>query len=112
MQNSASAGLANFRNALMYFKVWSRNGVNFEGYSKDFKKLIWPDLRKSLFKRPLDLKIFFNEIKEKFPEQHKLLFGNKFKLYYYFGEMLIQSLRKMISIQRKKLNRLLHFSDI
>lgn len=76
MQNQVEIGLNRFKNSLMYLKVWNKN--NFEIVDRQrSQRLLWPDLRKSVCKNPLDLFIFEKYIRSEFNSLYKLIYRNR-----------------------------------
>lgn len=76
MQNQQEKGLNRFKNSLMYLEVWSKNEFDILDRKKS-QRLIWPDLRRSLFENPFNLFIFEKKIRHEFKSTYDLIYRNR-----------------------------------
>lgn len=76
MQNQPEIGLNRFKNSLMYLNVWSKN--NFEILdTRRSQRLLWPDLRRSIFQNPLNIFTFEKYIWDKFNSLYHQIYRNR-----------------------------------
>lgn len=102
MQTRTATGLDRFRNSLMYFKVWTRNNIDFQEYNSEFKKLIWPDIRRSIVRHPFDFAEFLKELKNRYSQESSHLLGNFPRIIIYISEMTAVSLIRILTKSLKK----------
>lgn len=102
MQSEVKTGLDAFRNSLMYFDVWHRNKIEFLQYKPEFSRLIWPDIRTNVFRSPQNLKLFFREIKDSYPEKYFQFFGTLKRQISFFVILLSQDVISKFVITLQK----------
>lgn len=97
MQSKKSKGIDAFRNSIMYFYVWNKHNIEISNHESEFKKLIWPDIRQSIFRQPANIRNFFSFLEIEFPSEYKYLFGTKIKKFsFLFITPLFFTIKKYI----------------
>jgi glycosyltransferase involved in cell wall biosynthesis len=104
MQTKKQRGIASFRNSIMYFEVWTANRIDFLPHLNDFKKLIWPDFSRAMFRHPLDALKFLREIRTLYPKAYNLLFStNRLRLMF-----CLYNVSQAVSARIKRLTKTNH----
>ena len=89
MQTTRANGLTNFRNAILYFKTWSRDLETLKTEKKIFERLIFPDIARAFIRRPHELRMFYEHSSENYSEITKFILPRRYSLVFFLSKNLV-----------------------
>ena len=98
MQSIKAAGLARFKNSIVYLDVWKNYQDSLFLEKREFEKLIFPDIAKSIFTAPRELIDFYRFSKQNYPRTCAVIFPNRFTIISFLVRNSVRSF--LVSLQK------------